>query len=72
MQAAELAKLTGANIALGDAEEFAKTKAELLSAAQRSGLQITPQLDAKIDELARGYVDAGLAADQASDRIREI
>ena len=72
MQAAELAKLTGANIALGDAEEFAKTKAELLSAAQRSGLQITPQLDAKIDELARGYVDAGLAADQASDRIRKI
>lgn len=56
----------------GDAREYARAKAELLVAAQRAGLQITPQLSAHMDQLARAYVDAGLAAEDAAERMAEI
>lgn len=54
--------------------DFARKKAELLVAAQQAGKEITPELAAQIDNLARAYADAGDAAQQASDdldRVRE-
>lgn len=55
----------------GQAIEFARRKAELLTAAQQSGLTVTPELEAAIDRLAQGYVSAGQAAADAADRMRE-
>jgi hypothetical protein len=72
LEAAEIAKVTGARGNHADALELARTKAELLAAAQRSGVAMTPELTAQIDTLAQGYVAAGVAAESAADKIREI
>jgi tape measure domain-containing protein len=71
-EASALAGVTGAQARQGNAIELARAKADLLAAAQRSNLQITPELTAKIDELAQSYVDAGFAADEAANKIEEI
>lgn len=61
-----------------DDYDYAMTKArttqELLNAAQKAGLAITPELRAKIDELAGGYAQATVAANQlqeAQDNARK-
>ena len=55
-----------------DALEFARTKAELLAAAQRSGKAVTPELTAQIDALAQSYVEAGNRADGAAEKMRKV
>jgi len=72
LEAQALAEVTGARMTQGDAIEYARTRAELLAAAQRAGQQITPQLTAQIDTLAREYVEAGAAADLAADKIEDV
>lgn len=56
----------------GDALEFARKKAELMVAAQKAGKEITPALEAEIDALAEAYMNAGLAAEEAADRMQEV
>jgi lambda family phage tail tape measure protein len=56
----------------GDALEFARKKAELLTAAQQAGTQITPELEAQIDQLAGAYALAGENAETAADKLKEI
>lgn len=56
----------------GDVLEFARQRAELLTAAQREGKAITPQLEAEVDQLAGAYTTAGLSAEQAAERIKNI
>lgn len=56
----------------GDAMEYARTRAELLHAAQQAGKEITPQLTAEIDALAQGYVTAGLEAEAAAEKMKQI
>lgn len=56
----------------GDAMEFAKTKAELLNAALEAGKTITPELEAQIDQAAQAYVTAGMAADDAANKLKRI
>jgi len=72
LEASALAAVTSAKARQGNAIELARAQADLLAAAQRSNLQITPELTAKIDELAQSYVDAGFAADEAASKIEEI
>lgn len=72
LEAQALAEVTGARMKQGDAIEYARTRAELLAAAQRAGQQITPQLTAQIDTLAREYVEAGAAAELAADKIEDV
>ncbi|MCB5409161.1 hypothetical protein [Pseudogemmobacter faecipullorum] len=55
-----------------DAIEFARTRAELLNAAQQSGKQITPELTADIDRLAQAHVAAGNAAQKAADDLQAV
>lgn len=55
-----------------DALEFARTKAELLTAAQAAGKQITPELTAEIDRLADAHVRAGAAAQKAADDLQAV
>lgn len=71
-EAEALAQVTGAQALHGDAMELARTKAELLAAAMRSGLADTPELRAQIDQLAEAYTRAGVDADLAADRIRQV
>lgn len=72
LEASALGQVTGAQARQGDAIELARTKADLMAAAQRSGLEVTPELTAKVDQLAQGYQDAGIAADEAAKRIETM
>ena len=54
---------------MGQALEFARKKAELLSKATEEGKDITPQLRAEIDALAQAYVDAQSKVDGLVDAI---
>ncbi|MDB5659556.1 MAG: hypothetical protein JWS10_2171 [Cypionkella sp.] len=56
----------------GDALEFARQKAELLTAAQAAGKTITPELVAQIDQLAGAYATAGQNAETATDKLQQI
>ncbi|MTD98796.1 hypothetical protein GIY56_00670 [Paracoccus sp. YIM 132242] len=67
-----LATVAASNNQYGDALEFARQKAELLHAAQQAGKQITPELIAQIDQLAQGYVTAGLNAEEAAAKLDRI
>lgn len=71
-EAAALLSVADASGQYADAAEYARAKAELLIAAQQQGIEITPALEAQIDELARGYVDAGMAAEEAAAKLEEI
>lgn len=74
---AETAAQAGLNPLIEDygfAVEKARAVQELLTAAQRAGIEITPELRAKIDELATGYADATVAAEKLAekqDAVRE-
>ena len=72
LEAQALARLTGAQNTNANAMELAAAKAELLAAAQRSGLAVTPALRAQIDTLAGKYIEAAHAAEIAAGRIEEI
>lgn len=71
-EAAELARVATGKTDLANATDLARARADLLAAAQRSGVEITPALRAKIDELAGAYTNAGIEADAAADKIAEI
>ncbi len=52
--------------------EFARTKQDLLTAAQEAGVKITPDLTASIDDLAAGYANAVVASEQLAEKQDEI
>lgn len=72
LEAQALADLTGKQRSYGDAVEYARTKAELLAAALRSGIADTPELRAQIDQLAGEFVQAGESAETAASQIEEV
>lgn len=72
IEAQALADLTGAQMRHGDALELARTKADLLAAAMRSGRADTPALRAEVDQLATAYVRASHDVDLAADKIAEV
>ncbi len=55
-----------------NALEFARTRAELLTAAQAAGKTITPELTAEIDRLAEAHTRAGAAAQKAADDLQAV
>ena len=71
-EAVALVAASAAGKDYGDAIEFARTKAEILAAAQAQGKAITPELTAQIDELAQSYTEAGNRADAAAEHLRKI
>lgn len=71
-EAAAFLEVAGSAQQYGDAAEFARTRARLLSEAQKAGKEITPELRAEIDYLAASYTEAGLAAEQAADRLEDM
>ncbi|WP_265519488.1 tape measure protein [Nitratireductor luteus] len=50
------------------AVEQARMKHELLTAAQKAGIAVTPELEAQIDALARSYADASREAQELADK----
>jgi hypothetical protein len=72
IEAAALVAVAASGRDYGDAVEFARVKAELLTAAMAAGRQITPELEAQIDALAEAYVTAGQSAEQAAESIERI
>ena len=72
LEAQALADMAGARRDQGDDIEFARTKAELLAAAQRSGVELTPEVTAKIDEMASAYTAAGSEVETAAPKIAEV
>ncbi|HHW34332.1 MAG TPA: tape measure protein [Paracoccus solventivorans] len=72
IEAASLVLVAASNEDYGDALEFAKTRAELLVAAQRAGKAVTPELTAEVDALARAHVAAGMAAEEAAEKLTRI
>jgi hypothetical protein len=71
-EAASLIVATQAGLEYADALEFARTRADLLVAAQRDGRAITPELTAEIDRLAQAHIQAGNAAKQAADDLQAV
>ncbi|MDR6757842.1 tape measure domain-containing protein [Mycoplana sp. BE70] len=74
---AETAAMAGLNPLIDDfgySIEFARSKQDLLNAAQKAGVEITPQVQASIEAMARGYAEATSAAerlDQSQRQARE-
>jgi tape measure domain-containing protein len=71
----ETAAMEGVNPLVNDygfALEKARAESDLLTAAQKAGIAITPALKANIDQLATGYANASVAAEQLSERQDNI
>lgn len=71
-EAVALIAAAGAGREYADALEFARTRADLLMAAQRQGKAITSALSAEIDRLAGGYVEAGNRAEEAAQKLQRV
>lgn len=56
----------------GYAVEKAKAVQELLNAAQKAGIKITPELRSKIDELAEAYAQATVEAEKLAESQEKI
>ncbi|AYD00029.1 tape measure protein [Neorhizobium sp. NCHU2750] len=56
----------------GYAAEYARTRQELLTAAQKAGTTITPELQAKIDQLAASYANASAKSEMLADKNEQL
>lgn len=72
LEAVALIAVAASGKQYGNAIDFARKKAELLHAAQKSGKEITPELRAEIDALAEAYVNAGESAEQATEKLEQM
>ncbi len=71
-EAVALVVASQAGMKYSDALEFARTRAELLNAAQASGKPITTALTAEVDKLAEAHLKAGNAAKKAADDLKAV
>lgn len=70
-EAAVMLAVAASGQQMANASAFAATKAALLTAAQQSGMAITPQLEQQVDALAQSYAKAGDAAQQAGQKMED-
>lgn len=71
-EAQSLDDLVAAGNAYGGSLDYAKKRAELLIAAQKAGIDLTPDQIAGLEDLARAYAESGIAATDAADRMRQV
>lgn len=71
-EATALAAVATSGKQYSDVMDYARKKAELLYEAQKAGKEITPELEAEIDQLAESYATAGASAEEAADKIDAI
>lgn len=67
-----LLEVADAGSQYGDAAEYAAVKAKLLTAMQQQGIKVTPELAARIDDVAQAYGKAAQGAADASDRLKDM
>lgn len=72
IEAKVYAEIAASGVNYGDAMAYAEEKARLLTAAQKAGKEITPALEAEIDQLATSYATAGMEAEDAAERMKKI
>lgn len=65
-------KAESAGRTYADAVEYARRRAELMTAVQKAGLKITPELEVQIETLASAYSVAAQGAEDAADRMQEL
>lgn len=53
----------------GDAADYAAIKAKLLTAMQQEGIRVTPELAARIEDVARAYAASADAAEQSRQKL---
>ena len=66
---AELEALTGGTDAYGRSADYAAKRAELLASAQRAGMEITPELEQQVNDLAAAYDKAGQSVTDMQDDL---
>lgn len=71
IEAEALAQVADARFVMAGAMDFARAKADLLVAAQRAGLRVTPELRAEIDRLAESYAKASEEARKNAEAVQE-
>lgn len=71
-EAAALVAAAGAGREYSNVLDYARKKADLLTAAQEEGREITPELQAQIEDLARAYATASGEAEEIADRLRDL
>lgn len=71
-EAASLVLAAGSGLEYADAIEYARRRADLLYAAQKDGLKITPELTAEIEKQAAEYVSAAQNVEDMTDKLREL
>lgn len=54
------------------AMDYASTKAKLLTALQQEGIKVTPELAAKVDQVAQAYANAAQQADDAREKLHQM
>lgn len=70
-EAQSLDELAAAGKAYGGSLDYARKRAELLIAAQKAGIDLTPDQIAGLEELARTYAASGAAAADAALRMQD-
>lgn len=70
-QAAVMLTVAASGKEMGNAIGFAEAKARLLTAAQQSGMAVTPELEKKVDALAQSYAKAGNEAERAGKKMED-
>ncbi|MBN8294905.1 hypothetical protein JI664_23240 [Rhodobacter sp. NTK016B] len=68
-EAAALAEVAASGVTYGDATEYARIRAELLTAAMEEGREVTPELSAEIEQLAAAEVMAQTRVDDLTDAM---
>lgn len=56
----------------GTVVDYARKKAELLTAAKKAGKAVTPELAKEIDQLAQSYATAAQSAEDAEEKLEAI
>lgn len=68
-EATALAEVAASGVEYGDAAEYARIRAELLTQAQEEGRALTPELRAEIDAAAAAYVTQTEAVDDLTEAL---
>lgn len=71
-EAAVLASVAASRRDVGTAAAYAEGRVALLTAAQRAGVTVTPELEAQINGLADAYSRAGASADAARTSMQRM
>lgn len=70
-QAAVMLTVAASGEQMANASDYAAVKARLLTAAQQSGLSVTPALEQQVDVLAQSYARAGDEAEKAGEKMED-